>query len=75
MVELLLVRGAPINARNLAGATALYFASEGGHTPIVQSADRARPPTSNSLGGLCFVIALMNRGREARYSTIQVAPG
>jgi ankyrin repeat protein len=36
MVDLLLARGAPINARNLAGATALYFAAEGDKTLIVQ---------------------------------------
>jgi len=36
MVDLLLARGAPINARNLAGATALYFAAEGGHTSVAQ---------------------------------------
>ena len=36
MVDLLLARGAPIDARNLAGATALYFAAERGHTSVVQ---------------------------------------
>jgi uncharacterized protein len=36
MVDLLLARSAPINARNLAGATALYFAAETGHPSIVQ---------------------------------------
>jgi ankyrin repeat protein len=36
MVDLLLAHGAPIDARNLAGATALYFAAEGGHTPVAQ---------------------------------------
>jgi ankyrin repeat protein len=36
MVELLLSRGAPIDARNVAGATALYFAAEGGHTALAQ---------------------------------------
>jgi ankyrin repeat protein len=36
MVDLLLARGAPIDARNLAGATALYFAAEGSHISIAQ---------------------------------------
>ena len=36
MVDLLLARGAPIDARNLAGATALYFAAEGGHVLVAQ---------------------------------------
>jgi ankyrin repeat protein len=36
MVDLLLARGAPIDARNLAGATALYFAAEAGHPSIAQ---------------------------------------
>jgi ankyrin repeat protein len=36
MVDLLLARDAPINARNLAGATALFFAAERGHAAIVQ---------------------------------------
>src|SRR6266404_6199979 len=32
----LLDHGAPLNARNLAGATALFFAVEGNHTPVAQ---------------------------------------
>jgi ankyrin repeat protein len=36
MVDLLLARGAPIDARNLAGATALFSAAERGHTLVVQ---------------------------------------
>ena len=32
----LLARGAPVDARNLAGSTALYFAAERGHAAIVQ---------------------------------------
>jgi ankyrin repeat protein len=36
MVDLLLAHGAPIDARNLAGATALYFAAEGGHLAVAQ---------------------------------------
>ena len=36
MVDLLLARGAPIDARNLAGSTALYFAAEGSHILIAQ---------------------------------------
>jgi ankyrin repeat protein len=34
MVDLLLTRGAPLDARNLAGATALFFAVEGNHIPV-----------------------------------------
>jgi uncharacterized protein len=36
MVDLLLARGAPINARNLGGATALYFAAERGHVAVAE---------------------------------------
>jgi ankyrin repeat protein len=36
MVDLLLAHGAPIDARNLDGATALYFAAEGSHISIAQ---------------------------------------
>ena len=36
MVDLLLAHGAPVDARNLAGATALYFAAEGGHVSVAQ---------------------------------------
>jgi len=36
MVDLLLARGAPIDARNLAGATALYSAAEAGHASVAQ---------------------------------------
>ena len=36
MVDLLLARGAPIDARNLAGSTALYMAAEGSHILIAQ---------------------------------------
>jgi ankyrin repeat protein len=36
MVDLLLAHGAPIDARNLAGATALYVAAEGSHAAVVQ---------------------------------------
>jgi ankyrin repeat protein len=36
MVDLLLARGAPIDARNLDGATALYFAAEGSQILIAQ---------------------------------------
>ena len=34
MVDLLLSRGAPIDARNLSGATALYFAALGTAVPL-----------------------------------------
>ena len=36
IVDLLLARGAPIHARNLAGFTALYLAAEGSHILIAQ---------------------------------------
>jgi ankyrin repeat protein len=36
MVDLLLQRGAPIDARDLSGATALYVAAERGQTTVVQ---------------------------------------
>ena len=36
IVDLLLAHGAPIDARNLAGSTALYLAAEGSHIAIAQ---------------------------------------
>jgi ankyrin repeat protein len=77
MVELLLARGAPIDARNLAGSTALFFAAEGGRTAIVQrliegGADVNLPGRSGvsplsaaSYGGHDAVVAaLLDRGAD-----------
>jgi ankyrin repeat protein len=79
MVDLLLARGAPIDARNLAGATALYFAAEGGHAPIVQrlierGADvnftgrsGVSPVSAAAYGGSDAIVeALLARGADGR---------
>jgi hypothetical protein len=55
MVDLLLTRDAPINARNLAGATALFFAAEGSHTLRPGLSNTA--PTSRSLGAVGFLLS------------------
>ena len=66
MVDLLLARGAPINARNLSGATALYSAAEGGHAAVVQRLiERGADVNLTGQSGVSPVAAAAYAGRDS----------
>jgi len=66
MVDLLLKRGAPINARNLAGSTALFAAAERGQTAVVQRLiDRGADASLKGRSGLSLVAAAAFAGRAS----------
>jgi ankyrin repeat protein len=66
MVDLLLSRGAPIDARNLAGATALFFAADGSHTAVAQRLiDRGADVNLAGRSNVTPVAAAAYRGNDA----------
>ena len=66
MVDLLLAHGAPIDARNLAGATALYFAAEGGHVLAAQRLmERGADVKFTGRSGISLVAAAAYAGSDA----------
>ncbi len=66
MVDLLLARGAPIDARNLAGATALYVAVEANRGPVAQRLiDRGADVNLPGRSDVTPVSAAAFRGNDA----------
>ena len=66
MVDLLLARGAPINARNLAGATALYFAAERGRVEVARRLiERGADVNLTGRSGISPVAASAYAGSDA----------
>src|SRR5215475_8197853 len=66
MVDLLLARGAPINARNLAGGTALYFAAERDHVAVAQRLmERGADVNLTGRAGISPVAAAAYAGSDA----------
>jgi ankyrin repeat protein len=66
MVDLLLARGAPIDARDLNGATALYYAAERGHNVVVQRlVERGADIKLTGRSGVSPVAAAAYAGRDS----------
>jgi ankyrin repeat protein len=66
MVDLLLARGAPIDARDLNGATALYYAAERGHNTVVQRLiERGANVNLTGKSGVSPVAAAAYAGRDS----------
>jgi ankyrin repeat protein len=66
MLDLLLARGAPIDARDLNGATALYRAAERGHISVVQRLiERGADVNLTGRSGVSPVAAAAYAGRDS----------
>ncbi len=66
MVDLLLARGAPLDARNLAGATALFLAADGDHAQVAQRLiERGADVKLAGRSGVTPVAAAAYRGNDA----------
>jgi ankyrin repeat protein len=71
MVDLLLARGAPINARNLAGSTALYVAAEGSHILIAQRLiERGADVKLTGRSGISPIAAAAYAGNEIIFEAL-----
>jgi uncharacterized protein len=71
MVDLLLSRSAPIDARNLAGATALYFAAEGSHITIVRRLiERGADVNLTGRSGISPIAAAAHAGNDIIFDAL-----